>query len=526
MPRYIRRKKGDVKSSNGCGDFEPPVKKAKNQCEEKVLDTFLAVVCNPWQEHENPKFPDGRAQYSVGRRHVNAEEVKYTSVPDGRTDQLSDKETSLIVLFAGINNHCVMVQEMDCATDLKGSMTTQDAYMGQLDSYVGALLSNHYSKTGVAFNSDIKMLDADQSYIPEVALHRRLATLTPTSASFKAWRPVSVGLRIKCLNNETEDGGWFEAIRTSRNLLTDLSGSGKLNGNPFGVAFQHDFYTKKVTWDLTDDNIASVLPGVTATDKSKKITAGNLLPSIGFISRNTHEDLSDWGAHQSYCQGKITDLDCVEFQLNCVKKANEFIPIRPIQMYNAWPEWSLLEGTALSLARSTSTLFLNKQWLFANPNFNNLFRSYDPASHGLVPRFSGEDMHNMSNEQTLPQQWNIEDTRDTLQPLYSDAFDIIMIRIHGKRGKTKLFLETVCNREYLVQDNGPYAEYQTPSYSDADALYDVLDYRNQKFLRPMQRLRGDWRDSYADANFSFDPETQAANAAAAPKTTTAWNTGD
>lgn len=535
MPRFVRYNDGNA----ACG-YEPPVKRSRDSCQDSLVRDALAVVCNPWENVQNPKFPDGKATFSVGKRHAVAEEVRVFNpvsgdrqhVPSGLTNpdlhrdivtdinlmthkegtiNRSGRETVLIALFAGINNHCVAVKHFDDIkreynADPPVATATNEEHLQLKRGYQGMgnlVLSNHYARSGIAFESRFPHLQVGAE-LPDNALspfEQRTVFLHPTetSAVYSHWRPVSVGLRIKSLNNETDDGGWFEAIRTSTNVLTDRPhGPHGEFGRPFGVAIQTHNPPRypmgpigaAAEWPNTGTNsMVEPLNGV--QNQSTKVANGNLIPFPEFTAAHSYEEASDWGGNKSYCQGKLTDLACMEFQLNCIRRDNDFKRIRSAQFYDAeWtffaeggtePKWVRFMNLVtpyraeFSVKINAAAMWGLGEW-FDNATDQNV--TYDTNRGRMIQR---------AHHHQHP------DTQSDPTDLFSDAFDVILIRIHGNNSKTKLFLESICNREYLLKATATgaaaFLEWQSPAFMDTKSLYEIIDYRNDRYLRPCQRLR-------------------------------------
>lgn len=491
MPRFVQY---DT-ASGACG-YEPPVKKRRDECKENVLRDMLAVVCNPWEQVDSPKFPDGKANFSVGKRHLNAEEVKF---PDeetfpGETDDDANMETVVVALFAGINNHCVVFKSFNDVDEVsvQTGPTSDRSVAGQILTDMGNLiLSNHIAKTGVPFSTRFPGLTPGEDIKNDNTFkdtydirgklnpfHMRLALLEPENRSYSHWRPVSVGMRIKSLANETDDGGWWEAIRSSRNLITDRSSDVFIHtGATFGVAMQTHNKAEEIDDNfipIREDAVAAGIRPFAVTKQAKKVANGNILPQPEFTRRNAYESTSDWGSDPSYCQGKISDLECMEFQLNCIRKDNDFLPVDTVQIFDGVPTW-FAEGVTPNWVK-----YMN----IVSPR-----RQYGKLYHDTGKSMIGPHLTQIQDIYGLPKVKHQDNQDRSVENLFSDAFDVILVRIHGTNAKTKLFIESICNREYALPSSGPYSEWSTPSFMDTKRLYEVIDYRNDRYLRPVQRLR-------------------------------------
>ncbi len=246
-----------------CDPYKAPVGMTKDKCAESQAKKNLAVVCNPWYPTETPKYPDGKAQWSIGRKFRFTSEIR--SNPSGEV---------LLMLFPGVNNYCCAIRSQ---TSMEGATQYQ-------------LLANHVAETGITFKVTQTVNGDTRRYV-----------LSPEDKSFESWRPVSLGLRLKCLNTDEEDGGWWESIRTTSDKVF----------RGFGIA------------------VATGIQGGTA---SKKTFNGNVLPKFNTVLRQSHERQSDWANNPSYTTGKLTHLGFYDFQLNYIREDNDFIRLSTLDL--------------------------------------------------------------------------------------------------------------------------------------------------------------------------------------------------
>ncbi len=380
------------KTKYSCDAYTPPVSAKRDPCTERYAKTNLNVVCNPWFPTEQPKYPDGKAQWSIGRKFRFGEEVRPF-----------DYGNCLIMLFPGMNNFAFAVSRNADRPD-KG---TEQMFV----------ISNHTAEAGIAMITSVEN-NQDNT--------QRKYTLTPIERSYESWRPVSVGMRLKSLNTDDNDEGWWEAIRTSRDKI-----------------FKDTGYV-----------VRDVLPGgATPTNPSKKVYPGNILPSLKNLKRDLTEADADWMNVPSYCTGRLTHLQFYDFQLNMIREDNDFIPIRPVETIT-----------------KTEDLAKKVQPFYEYPNKDNPIDDMKVA-------VDSRDAATRAHEYT-----------EAKEVLLAESMDVIMVRIHGTKN-TKLFMETVMNQEVLVPQEGSYSSYQTPTMAKRDVLKKIITIRNKKYLLPYQRTR-------------------------------------
>ena len=240
-------------------------------------DKQLATLYNPFSIKNNaPKWPDGLASHSIGRKQQFASEVY--------------GQTVVIALFPGSTNWLVAYS----AVGEIGGTPPQD--------YAPALVACH--------GDDRTFLYTDRVGTDPDSL-ARVWTIEPQLNKYSAWRPVSYALKIRCCNNDEKNDGWWEAIRTSRNKF--------LEG--FGIAMRD-------TSVPTADPAAYKRPDTVTPVYEPQVFRGHALPTRDLA----HDWLWDpkWFRQPTYCTGELKDIGDVTFQLNNEQQHNEFIKMRPI----------------------------------------------------------------------------------------------------------------------------------------------------------------------------------------------------
>lgn len=231
-------------------------------------DKQIAALLNPFTVHNNsPKWPDGLANYSIGRKHQFTSEIFGPDI--------------VICLFPGSSNWL-------------------QAFKWNEDSNWPILLANHGD---------------DRTFQYEYSEQAGGKTIKPAgwldagngeNIRFNQWRGVSYALHIDCCNNDEDNDGWFEAIRVSRN------------------SFRHRFglITATTTGSNNDILYAPWKPYFPHTRIGDGIPS-RLTVQEWYSARN-------WAINPSHATGKIKNLENVMFRLNNESTENEFIKWRPI----------------------------------------------------------------------------------------------------------------------------------------------------------------------------------------------------
>lgn len=211
----------------------------------------LATLYNPFS-HKNhqPKWPDGKCQFSIGRKHQAASEVAVSDC--------------VVALFPGAINWCLVLNKDGDNYNVEANHTSS--------------LSIHYLMRNLATTL------AYQWYIPD-------------ESHFSAWRPVSYAMTIRNINNDENNDGWFEAIRTPRNaFLAEM--------------------------------------GLTAPSDNQDTTPifhpGSILPSTNLC--NKWMLTNRWTDQPTYVTGKLKDIGNYVFQLNHQKRNNDFLKFRTLNL--------------------------------------------------------------------------------------------------------------------------------------------------------------------------------------------------
>lgn len=262
-------------------------------------DKVLSTLYNPFSIKNNqPKWPDGLATYSIGRKQQFASEIYGKDIT--------------LVLFPGSINWCIG--------------TEGELIKGQTNNNATCVLNHGDDRT---FNITVKDIGAT---LPEQFV------LDFSSTGYSAWRGVSYAMKIRCCNTDEENDGWFEAIRTSRNTFLDK----------FGVVLVDDSPT---TGGTSGINSYSMTPG---SIKEPTFWTGSVLPNqflqhkwegvtSNILGTDTPND--QWYMHTqpSYATGKLKDIGDVLFMLNPERDDNEFTKIRQVNFSQEGVQSRLLD---------------------------------------------------------------------------------------------------------------------------------------------------------------------------------------
>jgi hypothetical protein len=238
----------------------------------------IASLYNPFTTKNNqPKWPDGKCQYSIGRKHQQASEV-------------SGKEL-LIAIFPGVGNWVTAFVDIEGAfipavakVEAGDPLVITERAIPQLKQF--DCVANHTSALSVGYSHENR--DTNEGSVHQWKV--------PATTHFERWRPVSYALHIRCVNNDEQNEGWFECIRSGRDALSDS----------FGV---------------TISNIP---------DKGVKCYPGSIMPQntamVGWFKSD------GWSLQPTYATGKVRDLGNYVFQLNNQKETNNFQEFKNLQI--------------------------------------------------------------------------------------------------------------------------------------------------------------------------------------------------
>lgn len=242
----------------------------------------MSTLWNPfsYKNHE-PKYPDGLAQFSIGR--------KYTNV----TRTIS-KEV-FIVLFPGLHTYCTVFITIPDGTGIPNAQRFRLADV------------HRRNDTPIEITTQVGVGNKG----PEGG-GTNYHCVWRTSQNFSAWRPVSQAVKIKPLNrtygsNCGKNDGWWEAIRSSMKITPDKFG---------------------LTQRLNAPNVINPPPNIFPVFRNLS-EIGDLLPTVDAAFEM--QQAQNWTLQPSYTTGTINDLHKWTFQLNAIRNDNPFVDIKDVR---------------------------------------------------------------------------------------------------------------------------------------------------------------------------------------------------
>lgn len=411
----------------------------------------LSSLYNPFTlKNSDPKWPDGLTNTSTGIRQ------SMTTFLQG-----SDY---IIALIPGLVNWC-FAYRWDEANDqiiiLANHADTQNNF-GIYEKAQGAVpqATNHAGI--VAIGENLQETD--------IANWRREKT-----PNFTSWRGVSYGCRLRNVNTDHDNDGWFECIRTTRNVFIDRMGLWmKVNNTGADVSPNdyNDTYSENPVQQSTLTYEVLNIP----------MPLGSILPTKHlaqewFSARN-------WALMPSYASGKLNALKDFVFQLNPEKRINELKSVEMLPLYF---------DTGLQHTQSSELSFTSTPVRFLN--YSDYY-TYTPATAPNAP-FTDWMVVPMSNENQdgnviPPADGNAQNPpnasaawwRNFHRNFCSDNFDVILIKVHGLEN-TKMVLSSVANVE-CVRNESYTSSYHHSSnaYACLDALDRYLENRTRNHRIP------------------------------------------
>lgn len=417
MPRFSRGYKRRTFNRGRRSGYNVDYFKDKDRFSGGAAMSFgnkqIATLYNPFSmKNFDPKWPDGKTTYSIGNKVQ-----RVTDVDKGNCENL------IIVLFAGINNWCQCFKRPVNSTDylqvFSHSLSRQDS----------VLLSEFQTPSGTGTTTTVPSPD-------ELDRQTWILYKNPNLQSYVGWRPVSVGLKIDCINSDEDNDGWFECIRTERTSLQ--------HAELLSLSSQ----ATETIFDNTDSHIIGPC-------------------GIGFNHDilNTWYMAKDWSLQPTYQTGKLHNLSRYMFQLNPVREDNDFRILDSVNIPNS------------SIQRNQfGTLEADGE------EVNSYFTSTAYSNGASVLEFYEFRDLSTADDIVQPQVKLDKFKRD----IFHDSFDMIIIRVHGLN-KTRLKFHSVYNVEY-IEDEYKKSNHATASYAAMHALSSFRNYRNRFGHSPYQYL--------------------------------------
>jgi len=374
------------------------------------------VLFNPFTIHNNsPKWPDGLAGHSMGVKHQ-------------RTTEIHGEET-ILVLFPGMLNWLMCYSHMNETADppdvTEGEVFASSSLLWQLTACHGL---THETDNLLQF----KLTTSQQAHF----------MLNEEKDKVVEWRPVSIGLRLYCANNDRQNDGWIECCRVPHSYLTECFG---LHANKY---------------DDTDTQLSPYSTEELLVPWQKvRIGNGFLNMSNSWITRLTRcADANSLTAFRlshlpGYATLPLKDVADYQFCLNPNKQYNEFNTVRNFH-YNTTSVKEEYGGKTKYVDKVDSATNYGYKWITNTFNFRRYVpvQKMDAAPHQLGGRdevFFGQDFS-------------------------ADSHDCIILKIHGNKD-TRLVLHTAANYEYLTTNNVDTGV--TVAYSDPYLIKKYIDNR-------------------------------------------------
>lgn len=406
-----------------------------------MVNTHVSSLVNPFDtKNGQPKWPDGLATYSIGRRHQLTSEIAL--------------DDFYILLFPGAINWCIafkpftnLVQDyiggnrvprIDC--HIHANHTANISVNYEYNHYTVLDPSNGATQVineqiNHAWN-DITSpwVDHDiESTAQNLRAQRRLHEyqLHVPHDAFSAWRNVATAVHVQVINTTDSNEGWFRAIRLprkreSRSMFDILMGPGSVYGNGNHIMSTPHFHT------------------------------GGLHPSIYFL-----EEIDKlFTTNPTMCCGELQDIHNAVFQLNEVKERNEFTPLKTETVYT----------------------YLKRRQIYKRDSPLDLFREYE-----MFAVQEAYDLHHLRGASRPEKAFWPAAQQTSLQGFLSENKDIILIHIKGGP-RTKVLLHSVNNQEFLTPDNSQLSQYVTPCDYDKQGLSNYNRNRSDYHKYPFHYL--------------------------------------
>lgn len=371
------------------------------------------VMNNPFTVHNNdPKWPDGLASVSMGVKHYRITEVYGSS--------------HIIVLFPG------MLNWMTC-----------HSYTGQEN---GSQAKFQMSAVhGIAKNEGDDLLKYYAAYTAggdetDGGSNTGAAYLQEIRDKVVEWRPVSIGLRIYCCNNDRENDGFVECVRIPHGHLSEyfaLIYKGKDSGG----------------WATTNTNEQDLLGRMTEDYLRTNMMAGHIMVSDYWIKRITDATTKHpfrLANLPGYSLLNVSDLSDYQFVLNPSKHYNEFLAVKSYVDTN---EVYYVERNHMVSWRAETN----------PPQYSSIFAAGQQATLRYEKFRLAQNQAKRAVE------------IDSERIFSSDSFDCIILRIHGTP-KTRLLLHSSACMEYICTNNQQTGV--TPTYADPGLIKRHIETRN------------------------------------------------
>jgi hypothetical protein len=261
------------------------------------------------------------------------------------------------------------------------------------------------------------------------------------------------------VNTDHDNDGWFESIRTTRNVFIDRMGL--LLGTKADVRIEPDDYndtygttaTGALRRSINDYEVVNVT-----------VPTGCLLPSKHLAQE--WYSARNWALMPSYGSGKLNALKDFVFQLNPEKRINELSTLTMLPFMNSTDFGSL--------SWEKSDLYVNVVDTYYKQDTPNAPAVQDCKIVAMTsenqdnPNSTDVETHNTASF------W-----RNFVNSVCSENFDMVLIKIHGL-ATTKMVLTSVQNIECVRNESYTDAyHHSSNAYSCVEALDRYLENRTR-----------------------------------------------
>lgn len=399
-----------------------------------------AVLNNPFTIHNNtPKWPDGLASYSLGVKHQRTTEVRGME--------------HLIVLFPGLVNWlCCYSLIRDPIPETAPVSGGDPRPLPPSERKTFTMTACHGLNQG---DDDIVKFKIVNEHI-----------IRDTEEKVVEWRPVSIGLRLYCANTDRTNEGWIEAVRVPHGQIREFFSLIHFQAQDATDEYPTLYHTQPNPNPFT----------LQYPHMGGQVSQGMLSLSENYIKKITRGYL-DYGMFLASLPGygtiPLKDVADYQFCLNPNKHYNEFNTIRNFHF-----------GT-------------NEYW---NPTSHRWY-TYDFLAPGyvLVGQGGTQEENRTWIERSYVQSMDknteihVENTAFLDQGFESNAFDTIILRVHGMEN-SRLVIHTAANYEYLTtnaQETGV-----SVTYSDLPMVNRYIERRNA-----FHKLPFDSKSLYPDTRY-------------------------
>lgn len=393
----------------------------------------MATVVNPFSIRNNdPKWPDGLANYSKGVKRQFSSEVWGRDI--------------VIALFPGKWNW-VTAFHWDEAANVAPIV----ALHGESTEVTGIQAQVNFVNAGVTLKQD-------------------------ENSQYGMWRISGAALRIVTANSDQDSDGWFECIRTDRNVTR----------HKFGLFLNRKLSALKIPGANDNPVNPTGLLYAEPANGYRYEPYGRMAVYNGYtfptqLTVQEWYSARNWALSPTYASGKLKTLNNYIFSLNNIRDDNPFKRTKNVHYdygQSVYSEDTLkywrFDRTRLPPYHDPSTVY--------NWNGN------DQALAGFQVHFPYQEV---GQEGHVP--IAAPHIRDWNEFANDPSWDMIIIRIHGV-DKTRLVLHSVSNLEYTASDISKLNRNLTVTYPCKEQLQSWKQQQAKIRRIPFFKPEGNWFD--------------------------------